>query len=152
MDNISNMDAIANWLRHNVIRYAGEQTELFVQEFLQAFPRGDFASKLLTPDILDEAGWTWQKEERDALVYCKMIDNLFVFIGIKGVRCDSYRDCPGNRQWLIRNTHIYSEMRCAHECSAIKLDINVPCAMSVKDVNNIFDAVKLSEFKLNTRK
>lgn len=147
MDNISNMDAIANWLRHNSIRYAGEQTELFVQEFLQAFPRRD-ASKLLTPDILDEAGWTWQKEVHDSLSYYKMIDNLFVFIDIKGVRCDSYCDSPKNRQWLIRNTHIYSEMRSAHECSAIKLDINVPCGMSVKDVNNIFDAAKLSEFKI----
>lgn len=141
------MNEIANWLRHNVIRYAGDQTELFVQEFLQAFPRRD-ASKLLTPDILDEVGWTWQKEDHDSLSYYRMIDNLFVFVGIKGVRCDSYRDCPGNRQWLIHNTHIYSEMRCAHECSAIKLDINVPCAMSVKDVNNIFDAAKLSEFKI----
>lgn len=31
-------DAVASWLRHNVIRYAGNQTELFVQEYLRAFP------------------------------------------------------------------------------------------------------------------
>lgn len=142
------MDTIVNWLRHNVIRYAGAQTELFVQEFLQAFPQGDFESKLLTPDILDGAGWNFQKEDHGILVYNKMIDNLFIFIGIEGMRYGNYCDCPFNRQWMISNTNIFSLVGSAHECYNVKLDINVPSAMTVQDVNNIFDAAKLSEFKI----